>query len=322
MAWIIMTDYSKSRIAVRNLCKQYGRGEGAVRALDDVSFAVGEGEIFGLLGVNGAGKSTLVRILSTLLKPDSGTVRVAGHDVLRDASGARRSIGVAQQDIGLDESRKVNSVLRLHARLHGLDRREADRRIEALFSALHLEGMGSRKIRDLSGGMRRKVDLALALVHDPPVVFLDEPTVGLDPPSRIELWRQIRDLRAGGATILLTTQHIEEAEQLADRVVILSGGRVVGEGTPAALKQTISDSTLELDFTDAAEAALGAACLGAEGWLSNENTVRLLVSGPSGLRIGLEQLHAHAIHPVAARLREPSLEDLFFKTDQSSRAPK
>jgi ABC-2 type transport system ATP-binding protein len=292
-----------------------------VHALTDVSFAAGEGEIVGLLGVNGAGKSTLVRILSTLLKPDSGSARVGGFDLLREPDAVRRSIGVAQQDVGLDESRSVGSVLRLHARLHGLSRGDGQRRIEALLAALRLEGMAGRRIRGLSGGMRRKVDLALALVHSPPIVFLDEPTAGLDPPSRMELWEQIRALRAEGATILLTTQHIEEADQLADRVVILAGGRVVSDGTPAELKRTVAGATLELDFETAREAALGAACLGAEDRWLDGNGVRLPVSGPDGVRIGLEKLHRQAIRPVSARLREPSLEDLFLRIDRWSRGP-
>lgn len=318
-----MTDYFNSGIAVENLSKRYGRsGRGTVHALADVSFVAQKGKIVGLLGVNGAGKSTLVRILSTLLKPDSGNVRVAGFDVLREPDAVRRSIGVAQQDVGLDESRAVNSMLKLHARLHGLSRRDGDRRIETLLAALRLDAVAGRKIRDLSGGMRRKVDLALALVHSPPIVFLDEPTVGLDPPSRIELWEQIRDLRAMGTTILLTTQHIEEAERLADLVVILADGRVVSEGTPAELKGTVAESILELDFEDAAKAALGAACLGSEARASGESSVHLSVSEPDGVRTGLEELHACAIRPVSARLREPSLEDLFLRIDKSSRGSK
>ena len=187
---------NRSEIFVEGVCKRY-RGSGAgVLALEDVSFAVAKGEILGLLGVNGAGKSTLVRILSTLLKPDSGTVRVAGHDVLREADAVRRSIGVAQQEVGLDDSRPVRSVLDLHARLYGLSRRDSARRIEELLEVLRLQGVADRRIRGLSGGMRRKVDLALALVHRPPIVFLDEPTFGMDPPSRREFWG--RPQPAGG----------------------------------------------------------------------------------------------------------------------------
>jgi ABC-type multidrug transport system ATPase subunit len=316
-----MTDYFELRIDVQNLSKRYGRAGRAVDALSDVSFAAAKGEIVGLLGVNGAGKSTLVRILSTVLRPDSGTARVAGFDVLREPDAARRSIGVAQQDVGLDESRTVGSLLGLHARLHGLSRRDRDRRIEALLAALQLEDAARRRIRALSGGMRRKVDLALALVHSPSVVFLDEPTVGLDPPSRIELWDQIRDLRAAGTTILLTTQHIEEADQLADRVVILADGRVVSEGTPAELKSTVSESTLELHFEDVAEATLGAACLGVSAHARAENRVRLPISGPDDVRVKLEALHAEAIEPVSARLSEASLEDLFLRLDTTARGP-
>lgn len=305
-------------IVVQSISKHYRKAGGAITALADVSFTVGKGEIVGLLGVNGAGKSTLVRILSTLTRPDSGSALVNGFDVRREATAARHSIGVALQDVGLDDSRRVDTVLRLHTRLHGLSRRDGERRSHELLSALGLEGVAERRIRGLSGGMRRKVDLALALVHAPPVVFLDEPTVGLDPPSRVELWQQIRDLRAAGTTILLTTQHIEEADQLADRVIILADGQVLSEGSPAELKRTVGDATLELVFADGAEAALGAACLGGESRLSGSE-VRLPVPGPDGIRVSLERLHADELRPLTVKLREPSLEDLFFDGDGAPR---
>lgn len=311
-----MTDLISHRIVVQNISKHYRKAGGSVAALTDVSLTVGDREIVGLLGVNGAGKSTLVRILSTLLKPDSGTVLINGLDVSREAAAARPSIGVALQDVGLDESRTVTGVLRLHARLHGLSRPEGARRIGELLEALRLEDVAGRRIRGLSGGTRRKIDLALALVHTPSIVFLDEPTAGLDPPSRVELWQQIGDLRARGASILLTTQHLEEADHLADRVVILSAGRVVSEGSPAELKKAVGDSTLELDFEDATEATRGAACFGSTSRRLG-NTVRLPVPGPDGLRIGLERLHAHEVRPVSVRLREPSLEDLFLRVNST-----
>src|SRR6476620_10053506 len=248
-------------IVVAGVYKRYPRPGGEVPALEDVSLTVAKGEILGLLGVNGAGKSTLVRILSTLLRPDSGTVSIAGHDVQAEPDAVRRSIGVAQQEVGLDESRPVHAVLDHHARLYGLSRRAAAKRIEELLEILTLRGVAKRRIHSLSGGMRRKVDLALALVHGPPVIFLDEPTFGMDPPSRFEFWERIRSLRDEGATILLTTQYLEEADRLADRVAILSGGRVVREGTPEELKRTVGNSTLELDFAEPAEAALAASLL-------------------------------------------------------------
>ncbi len=309
-----------SEIAVEGVCKRY-RGSGpGVLALKDVSFVVARGEILGLLGVNGAGKSTLMRILSTLLRPDSGTVRIAGHDVLREADAVRRSIGVAQQEVGLDESRPVRTVLDLHARLYGLSRHDSARRSEELLEVLRLQGVADRRIHSLSGGMRRKVDLALALVHGPPVVFLDEPTFGMDPPSRLEFWEQIRTLREEGATILLTTQHLEEADHLADRVIILSEGQVVTEGSPRELKRTIGGSTLELDFADAAEAALASSCLG-EASRHSSRTVDLPVSGPDELRMALEMLDAEAIRPLAVRLEEPSLDRLFPRAEPPAPAP-
>lgn len=307
-------------IDVQNVSKQYRKSGAPIAALTDVSFAVGKGEILALLGVNGAGKSTLVRVLSTLLRPDSGTAAVNGFDVQREANAARHSIGVALQDVGLDDSRRVGSVLRLHTRLHGLSRREGVRRTEELYAALGLGAVADRRIRELSGGMRRKVDLALALVHAPPIVFLDEPTVGLDPPSRLDLWRQIGDLREAGTTILLTTQHLEEADRLADRVVILAGGRVLSEGTPAELKRTVGETTLELGFEDAAAAARAAAFLDGGSRLAG-SAVRLPVPGPDGVRVELERLHANGLRPLSMNLSEPSLEDLFLQDDSSPREP-
>jgi ABC-2 type transport system ATP-binding protein len=302
------------------VCKRYRGSGGGVLALKDVSFAVAKGEILGLLGVNGAGKSTLVRILSTLLRPDSGTAGIAGHDVLREADAVRRSIGVAQQEVGLDESRPVRTVLDLHARLYGLSRRDGARRIEELLEFLHLQGVADRRIHNLSGGMRRKVDLALALVHRPPVVLLDEPTFGMDPPSRREFWEQIRSLRQEGAAILLTTQYLEEADHLADRVIILSEGRIVAEGTPRELKRTVGGSTLELDFAGTAEAVLAASCLG-EASRQLGHSVHLPVSDPVDLRVALEMLEAETIRPIAVRLEEPSLDQLFLRVERPALAP-
>jgi ABC-2 type transport system ATP-binding protein len=302
-------------VVVRDIAKRYRKGGAVVPALTHVSFTVGRGEILGLLGVNGAGKSTLVRILSTLLKPDTGTVSIAGYDILKEPDAVRQSIGIAQQEVGLDDQRSVQSVLHLHAQLHGLSRGEGARRIEELLECLGLQDVVDRRIRDLSGGMRRKTDLALALVHSPQIIFLDEPTSGLDPPSRIGIWNQLRELRTKGVTILLTTQHLEEADALADKVIILSEGRIVSEGPPAALKKAINESVLELDFEDPSEATLGADRLGEASRLL-EQTVYLPISGPADLRSGLELLNAHGIHPIAVRLKEPSLDEFFLSTDQ------
>lgn len=307
-------------IAVEGVCKRYRGSDGGVLALRDVSLGVAKGEILGLLGVNGAGKSTLVRILSTLLKPDSGIVSIGGHDVVREADAVRRSIGVAQQTVGLDESRPVRTVLTLHARLYGLSRSAGARRIEELLDVLRLQTVANKQIRHLSGGMRRKVDLALALVHGPSIVFLDEPTFGMDPPSRLEFWELIRRLRQQGVTILLTTQYLEEADHLADRVVILSEGRVVAEGTPKGLKETVGGSTLELDFADAVEAAGAATCLG-KACQQMGQSVHLPISDPEALRVTLETLETEMIRPIAVRIEEPTLEQLFMRVESTALAP-
>jgi ABC-2 type transport system ATP-binding protein len=309
-----------SEISVAELSKRYRASGTDMLALDGVSFAVRKGEILGLLGANGAGKSTLVRILSTLLRFDSGTASIAGHDLRREADAVRRSIGVAQQEVGLDESRRVCGILDLHARLYGLSRRDREQRIGELIEVLCLQEVADRRIRNLSGGTRRKVDLALALVHEPPIIFLDEPTLGMDPPSRLEFWERIRSLREGGATILLTTQHLEEADHLADRVIILFEGRVVAEGSPRELKRSVGESTLELDFANPADAIRGASSLGQASRQSG-NSVRLPISDPDDLRVALEKLDADAIRPIAVRVEEPSLDQLFLRRHQSVRAP-
>jgi ABC-type multidrug transport system ATPase subunit len=307
----MMVDRSEGGIFAQGVSKQYRRDGNPVDALVDVSVTVRRGEVLGLLGPNGAGKSTLVRILSTLLKPGSGAVWIDGCNALHDPCRARRSIGVALQEVGLDESRSTEQTVLMHARLHGLGRRESRQRVADLLHALGLGEVTGRRIRNLSGGMRRKVDLALALVHRPTVLILDEPTVGLDPPSRWELWEQIRHLRANGTAILLTTQHLEEADQLADQLVILADGRIVAHGSPEELKGKIGRSVLEIGFQESLEAERGAECLGS-GSLCSGTNLRWPVADPEALRIGLERLHAEDITPASVMLREPSLDDVFL----------
>jgi len=201
--------------------------------------------VYGFLGPNGAGKSTTVRMLCTLLRPTGGHARVAGHDVVADPAGVRRSIGVALQDAAIDPFMSGRELLRLQAVLHGLPRAQGRARAEELLERVALTDAADRRVGTYSGGMRRRLDLALALVHAPVVLFLDEPTTGLDPTSRLALWDEVRRLnREGGTTVFLTTQYLEEADQLADRVAIIDGGRIVAEGTPAALKAEVGDPAL------------------------------------------------------------------------------
>jgi ABC-2 type transport system ATP-binding protein len=230
-------------IETRALERRY---PGGVLAVAGVDLAVEEGEIYAFLGPNGAGKTTTVRMLTTLLRPTGGSASVAGHDVVAEAAAVRRKIGVALQEAALDPLMTGRELLRLQATLHGIRRAEGERRADELLERVGLVQAADRRIGTYSGGMRRRLDLAAALVHEPRVLFLDEPTTGLDPVSRAAIWDEVRALNRGGATIFLTTQYLEEADQLADRVGIIDGGRIVAEGTPEALKAEVGRPRLEL----------------------------------------------------------------------------
>jgi ABC-2 type transport system ATP-binding protein len=238
--------------------------EGLVKHYDDVEAVRGvdlrveAGEIFGFLGPNGAGKSTTVRMLTTLLTITAGTAHVAGVDVARDPDAARRKIGVALQEAGLDPRQTGRELLILQGRLFGMPTADAARRAEALLELVELEDAADRRIKGYSGGMKRRLDLASALVHEPEVLFLDEPTTGLDPASRLTIWDEMRRINERGTTVFLTTQYLEEADQLCDRLAIIDDGRIVREGTPAHLKAELrermgldEDPTLDDVFLDA-----------------------------------------------------------------------
>jgi ABC-2 type transport system ATP-binding protein len=240
------------------LVKHYtSRGE-TVEAVRGVDLRVDAGEVFGFLGPNGAGKSTTVRMLTTLLSITSGTAIVAGADVATEADEVRRRIGVALQEAGLDPRQTGRELLHLQARLFGLSAHEAAERTEGLLALVELEDAADRSIKGYSGGMKRRLDLATALVHAPEVLFLDEPTTGLDPASRLTIWDEVRRINERGTTVFLTTQYLEEADQLCDRLAIIDDGRIVREGTPAGLKADLRerlglarDPTLDDVFLDA-----------------------------------------------------------------------
>src|SRR4051812_26415649 len=228
--------------------------EGLQRAFDEVfavqgvDLSVGEGEIYGFLGPNGAGKTTTVRMLTTLLLPTGGRAEVAGHDIVAEAAAVRRSIGVALQEAALDPLMTGRELIRLQATLHGLARDEGRRRADALLSRVDLEGAADRRVGTYSGGMQRRLDLAAALVHEPDVLFLDEPTTGLDPVSRKTIWEEVEALNKEGTTVFLTTQYLEEADQLANRVGIIDRGLLVAEGTPHELKAQVGRPHLEMSL--------------------------------------------------------------------------
>jgi ABC-2 type transport system ATP-binding protein len=245
-------------VQAEGLVKHYGSRTGVVEAVRGVDLRVQAGEVFGFLGPNGAGKSTTVRMLTTLLTITSGTARVAGIDVAREPDAARRKIGVALQEAGLDPRQTGRELLVLQGRLYGQSPSEAAARAEELLTLVELEDAADRRVKGYSGGMKRRLDLASALMHEPEVLFLDEPTTGLDPASRLTVWEEMRRINERGTTVFLTTQYLEEADQLCDRLAIIDGGRIVREGTPAHLKAELrerrglaSDPTLDDVFLDA-----------------------------------------------------------------------
>ena len=239
---------SDNGIEVDGLVREF---KGGIRAVDGIHFRVEPGEIYGFLGPNGAGKSTTVLMLTTLLPPTSGTARVAGYDIVSQGSHVRESIGAALQEAALDPLLTGREHLRLQTTLHGLPKRERVKRGAELLERVGLADAGDRKVGGYSGGMKRRLDLALALVHSPRILFLDEPTTGLDPQSRADLWDEVGRLaREDGVTVMLTTQYLEEADVLADRVGIIDQGRIVAEGTPEALKAEVGRPSLEVIPSD------------------------------------------------------------------------
>ncbi len=234
-------------IEVRGLRREFGDEVVAVAGVD---LEVAEGEIYAFLGPNGAGKTTTVRMLTTLLRPSGGTATVAGYDVVADPGAVRQAIGVALQEAALDPLMTGRELIRLQATLHGLPRAEGQRRAEALLDRVGLERAADRRVGTYSGGMRRRLDLASALVHQPRVLFLDEPTTGLDPVSRKSIWEEVEKLNREGTTVFLTTQYLEEADMLADRVGIIDDGLIVAEGTPSSLKAEIGSPHLEVRLAE------------------------------------------------------------------------
>jgi ABC-2 type transport system ATP-binding protein len=245
-------------VQAQGLVKTYGGRSGEVEAVRGVDLRVEAGEVFGFLGPNGAGKSTTVRMLTTLLSITAGTATVAGADVAREPDAVRRRIGVALQEAGLDPRQTGRELLLLQARLFGLTPAAGAERTAALLELVELEDAADRRIKGYSGGMKRRLDLASALVHEPDVLFLDEPTTGLDPASRLTVWDEVRRINERGTTVFLTTQYLEEADQLCDRLAIIDDGRIVREGTPARLKAELrersgldAEPTLDDVFLDA-----------------------------------------------------------------------
>jgi ABC-2 type transport system ATP-binding protein len=304
-----MSDHA---IVTEDLRKHYGK----VVALDGVDLAVEAGTAFGLLGPNGAGKTTAVRILTTILQPDGGVARVLGRDVTREPEAVRASIGLAGQFAAVDENLTGRENLRMVGRLTQLPSRSVRSRADELLEQFELTDAAGRPVRTYSGGMRRRLDVAAALLGRPQVLFLDEPTTGLDPRSRNELWRVIDDLVGAGSTVLLTTQYLEEADRLASRLAVIDQGRVIASGTPAELKAGLGSTVIDVGLADE-EAARRAeqvlAGVGAKAPTREGPNLELTVDdGPRVLIDVLRVLDRENLAPTALALREPSLDDVFL----------
>ncbi|TMD67039.1 MAG: ATP-binding cassette domain-containing protein [Chloroflexi bacterium] len=296
-------------IETRGLCKSFGDHI----VLDGIDLNVASGTVFALLGPNGAGKTTTVHILSTLIGADSGEARVAGHDVVREPDAVRAAIGVTGQFSAVDNLLTGEENLLLMADLHHLSRSEGRRRAAALLERFDLVDAAKKLPITYSGGMRRRLDLAMTLVGDPRIIFLDEPTTGLDPRSRHTMWQIIRDLAASGVTILLTTQYLEEADQLADRIAVLDQGKLVAEGTPDELKRRIPGGHISLQFADMSGLELAARTLGEVVRNDNELTLQVPTDGSArSLKLVLDQLDHAAITVDGVSVHTPDLDDVFF----------
>ncbi|MGO9909248.1 MAG: ATP-binding cassette domain-containing protein [Solirubrobacteraceae bacterium] len=296
-------------IAASHVCKSFG----GHLVLDDVNLTADEGSIFALLGPNGAGKTTMVRILSTLIPADSGSVHIAGHDVVSDPNGVRALIGVTGQFSAVDNLLTGRENLRLMTDLRHLGREAGQRRITELLEQFDLADAADKPLSVYSGGMRRRLDLAMTLVGEPGVIFLDEPTTGLDPVSRLTMWQIVRRLSRDGVTILLTTQYLDEADQLADRIAVLDQGRIVAEGTPDELKSRIPGGHIRLHFAGPDSLRSAAELLPAAAPDQEQLVLQVPADGTvDSLRGLLDELHHARIDVERLSIHTPDLDDVFF----------
>jgi ABC-2 type transport system ATP-binding protein len=305
---------SNREIVVENLVKRY---KDDVVAVDDISFEVQAGKVFGFLGPNGAGKSTTIKILTTLALPTSGRAMVGGYDVISEAQQVRRIAGVALQEIGIDPLMKSMELLTLQGQLFGASRKQAEARARELLELVRLTDAVDRRVGTYSGGMRRRLDLALGLVHKPEILFLDEPTTGLDPASRRDVWEEVRRLnRRLGMTIFLTTQYLEEADELADVVAIIDDGKIVTEGAPAKLKAAVGNESINLAFatTQMADKAIHELNGIGTNLQSDRDTVRVYMKeAAQAVPSVVNRLQQAGLDPISLTLTQPTLDDVFLQ---------
>lgn len=315
-------------LETNSLTKSFQMRHDELQAVKGVDLEVSEGELFGFLGPNGAGKTTTLRMLATLLSPDGGQASVVGRDLLTEPVEVRKRIGYVGQAGGADRSLTARENLAMQARLYGMSKGTSHGRVESLISTLDLHPFADRVAKTYSGGQRRRLDLALGMVHEPRLLFLDEPTTGLDPQSRARLWDEVRNLKDAGTTVFLTTHYLEEADALCDRLAIIDDGRVVARGTPEELKRQISGDVVILDFGEDAKSPSVARELLDEqtfirGLEEHGQDLRLYVErGEESLGAILRLLDDGGVSPAAASLARPTLDDVFLEqTGRSLREP-
>jgi ABC-2 type transport system ATP-binding protein len=302
-------------IVTEQLAKHYP----AVRAVDGIDLRIEAGSIFGFLGINGSGKTTTIRMLTTLTRPTSGRAWVGGIDVRANPTAVRASIGVALQEAGLDDFQTGRNLLTLQGHLFGMSNRDIKQQVEHLLAVVDLEEAADRPLKTYSGGMRRRLDLASALVHRPKIVFLDEPTTGLDPNSREAVWAYVEHLnREEGVTLFLTTQYLEEADRLAHRVAIISEGKIVTQGTPADLKASVGADVVTLTFQTAADAARASDLMATRpdverAQADDDQVVVYVKHGAAALSGFILALDEARLHPATVKLAEPTLDDVFMR---------
>jgi ABC-2 type transport system ATP-binding protein len=308
----IRVEQATLAIEAHDLVKVFGDN----RAVDGVDLSIPSGCIYALLGPNGAGKTTIINMLTTLLKPDGGSAKVFGHDVARETQVVRQLISVTGQSAAVDERLSATENLTIFALLLGLSRADASKRATELLAEFGLGDAAKRTLDKFSGGMRRRLDLASSLIVQAPLIFLDEPTTGLDPRTRIQMWESIRRLVSSGSTILLTTQYLDEADQLADRIAVIDHGRVVAEGTPRELKSAIGRATLHLQLTNEKDTAevmrITEEVLGVKASSSEPKHVTAPMADPDRVTDLLVALRGAGVHLAAVSVQEPTLDEVFL----------
>ena len=299
-------------VEVKGLVKHFGEN----RAVDGIDLHIPTGTIYGVLGPNGAGKTTALRILSTLMQPDKGSAKIFGHDILREGQIVRQLIGLTGQYASVDEKLSANENLYIFSRLLGFSRSDSRKKTKELLEEFGLTEAATRPLSKFSGGMRRRLDLAASLISKPPLIFLDEPTTGLDPRTRIQMWNTIRSLVSDGSTVILTTQYLDEADQLADRIAVIDRGKVIAQGTPSQLKASVGAATLELKLIDKTEdekaKQLIQSLLFVEAHISSEGVLTAPLSDPELITDVLLALRNRNIQLSEVSVKTPSLDEVFL----------